>query len=58
MGESKWVKQIRVRVKFSLIALETSTLLVGSVCMAAALLALIKLEETFHKDLDDFEEFL
>jgi heme/copper-type cytochrome/quinol oxidase subunit 3 len=44
--------QIRVRVKFSLIALETSALLVGSVCMAAALLALTKLEETFHKDLE------
>jgi hypothetical protein len=33
-------------------------LAVGAVCLAAAFLALAGLEETFHKDLDYFEEFL
>lgn len=41
-----------------LYGLETGALLVGGLCMIAALLALISLEETFHKDLDYFEEFL
>jgi len=38
-------------------SLEASALLVGSVCMGVALLALSGLTETFHKDLDYFEEF-
>jgi MFS family permease len=38
--------------------LEMSALMVGGVCLAAAFLALAGLEETFHKDLDYFEEFL
>lgn len=40
----------------SYFSLETSALLVGGVCMAVALLALTKLEETFHKDLDYYED--
>jgi putative MFS transporter len=38
--------------------LETGALLVGSLCLAIALFSLWRLEETFHKDLDYFEEFL
>ncbi|NTU93736.1 MAG: MFS transporter [Chlorobiaceae bacterium] len=38
--------------------LETGALIVGGICMAMALVALFSLEETFHKDLDYFEEFL
>ena len=38
--------------------LETGALIVGGICMALALAALASLEETFHKDLDYFEEFL
>jgi hypothetical protein len=33
-------------------------LLVGAACLLVALLALAGLEETFHKDLDYFEEYL
>jgi len=40
------------------LSLEASALTVGAVCLAAAFLALAGLEETFHKDLDYFEEFL
>ena len=40
------------------LSLEASALAVGAVCLAAAFLALGGLEETFHKDLDYFEEFL
>jgi len=39
-------------------SLEHSALLVGAVCAIAACVALASLEETFHKDLDYFEEFL
>ena len=42
----------------SYLSLEASALAVGAVCLAAAFLALAGLEETFHKDLDYFEEFL
>ncbi|MBI5143343.1 MAG: MFS transporter [Nitrospirae bacterium] len=35
-----------------------SALAVGAICVFAAFLALASLEETFHKDLDYFEEFL
>lgn len=42
----------------SYLSLEASALLVGAACLAAAFLALAGLEETFHKDLDYFEEFL
>jgi MFS family permease len=40
------------------VGLETGALIVGGICMALALVALFSLEETFHKDLDYFEEFL
>ncbi|MEW6594461.1 MAG: MFS transporter [Thermodesulfobacteriota bacterium] len=40
------------------LGLEGSALLVGSLCLLAAVAALAGLEETFHKDLDYFEEFL
>ena len=38
--------------------LEGGALAVGAICLAAGFLALASLEETFHKDLDYFEEFL
>ena len=38
--------------------LEAGALIVGAICIVAALFALRSLEETFHKDLDYFEEFL
>lgn len=38
--------------------LETGAIIVGSLCLAIALHSLWRLEETFHKDLDYFEEFL
>jgi putative MFS transporter len=40
------------------LGLEGSALAVGGLCVAAAFVALAALEETFHKDLDYFEEFL
>ena len=40
------------------LSLEGSALVVGTLCLAAAFLALAGLEETFHKDLDYFEEYL
>ncbi len=38
--------------------IQQGALLVGGVCMAVALLSLWQLKETFHKDLDYFEEYL
>ena len=38
--------------------LEPGALIVGFLCLAIALFSLWRLEETFHKDLDYFEEFL
>ena len=38
--------------------LERGALLVGALCLIIALLSLWRLEETFHKDLDYFEEFV
>jgi sugar phosphate permease len=38
--------------------LKGGALLVGAVCLTIALLSLWRLEETFHKDLDYFEEFI
>lgn len=38
--------------------LEAGALLVGALCMVIALYSLWRLKETFHKDLDYFEEFL
>lgn len=38
--------------------LEAGALLVGAICIVLALVSLFSLEETFHKDLDYFEEFL
>ena len=38
--------------------LEAGALVVGAICLAAGFTALASLEETFHKDLDYFEEFL
>jgi putative MFS transporter len=40
------------------IGLAGSALTVGAICIIAALFALFSMEETFHKDLDYFEEFL
>jgi MFS family permease len=38
--------------------LKGGALVVGALCLAVALFSLWRLEETFHKDLDYFEEFL
>lgn len=38
--------------------LQASAIAVGALCLAAGFVALACLEETFHKDLDYFEEFL
>lgn len=38
-------------------SLESSALLVGAICFIAAFAALAALDETFHKDLDYYEEF-
>jgi len=38
--------------------IEASALIVGAICLAAGFAALASLEETFHKDLDYFEEFM
>ena len=38
--------------------LEGGAIIVGVICMAAAFVSLAALEETFHKDLDYFEEFM
>jgi len=38
--------------------MESGALLVGGLCITAAFLSLRALEETFHKDLDYYEEFL
>ncbi len=40
------------------LGLEGGALLVGGLCAVAAFIALFSLEETFHKDLDYYEEFL
>jgi len=42
----------------SYLGLESSALIVGAICLAAAFISLNGLEETFHKDLDYFEEYL
>jgi putative MFS transporter len=42
----------------SFFSLEASALTVGAVCLTAGFAALASLQETFHKDLDYFEEFL
>jgi len=41
-----------------LFGLESGALVVGGLCVTAAFLSLSALEETFHKDLDYYEEFL
>ena len=41
-----------------LYGLELGALLVGALCVTAAFFSLSALEETFHKDLDYYEEFL
>jgi hypothetical protein len=38
--------------------LETGAIIVGAICIVLAFASLFALEETFHKDLDYFEEFL
>lgn len=38
--------------------LEVGALIVGTLCLAIALYSLWRLQETFHKDLDYFEEYL
>ena len=40
------------------LGLEGGALAVGALCLVVALFSLWRLEETFHKDLDYFEEFL
>ncbi|MBT0664306.1 MFS transporter [Geobacter pelophilus] len=40
------------------LGLERGAVAVGCVCMLIALVSLYRLEETFHKDLDYFEEYL
>ncbi len=40
-----------------LFGLELGALAVGALCVIAAFFALVSLEETFHKDLDYYEEF-
>lgn len=40
------------------LGLETGALVVGLLCLAISLFSLARLQETFHKDLDYFEEFL
>ena len=40
------------------LGLEGGALAVGAICTVAAFFALASLEETFHKDLDYFEEFM
>jgi MFS family permease len=42
----------------NLFGLEAGALLVGGICIVIAFVSLGALEETFHKDLDYFEEFL
>jgi len=40
------------------LGIETGALLVGVFCLVIALISLSRLKETFHKDLDYFEEFI
>jgi len=40
------------------LGIQGSALCVGTICMAVALFSLWRLQETFHKDLDYFEEYL
>jgi hypothetical protein len=40
------------------LGIENGALLVGMLCLAIALFSLSRLQETFHKDLDYFEEYL
>ncbi len=40
------------------LGIETGALVVGLLCLVIALISLSRLQETFHKDLDYFEEFI
>ena len=40
------------------LGIETGALAVGILCLVIALISLSRLQETFHKDLDYFEEFI
>ena len=40
------------------LGIQQGALWVGAICMAVALFSLWRLQETFHKDLDYFEEYL
>jgi len=40
------------------LGIETGALMVGALCLVIALISLSRLKETFHKDLDYFEEFI
>ena len=40
------------------LGIETGALAVGVLCLVIALISLSRLQETFHKDLDFFEEFI
>jgi len=40
------------------LGIETGALVVGALCLVIALISLSRLQETFHKDLDYFEEYI
>jgi hypothetical protein len=40
------------------LGIETGALIAGVLCLVIALISLSRLQETFHKDLDYFEEFI
>ena len=40
------------------LGMETGALAVGALCLVIAFISLSRLQETFHKDLDYFEEFI
>jgi putative MFS transporter len=40
------------------LGIENGAIAVGVLCLAIALISLSRLQETFHKDLDYFEEFI
>ena len=40
------------------LGIETGALIAGVLCLVIALISLSRLQETFHKDMDYFEEFI
>jgi len=53
------VVPITMSFQFSraLFGMEFGTLIVGGICIVLAIISLLSIEETFHKDLDYYEEF-